>query len=431
MRKKLLLLTTLLAITLGLRAENADGILSVTNIVNAIPGYTEGGSLDIVLNQTNTTDWASFQFDIQLPDGITYTGYEPGELIDGHTFNVASQGNNTTRISAANTTTSTNFKAKQGRLATIKFAVAGGKALNTYQATLSTIRVSLITSTTYNVADFNFNIEVSRKLTLDENKDYTPVAIENVNAYVNRPLNANTWSTIVHPFPMTAAQVTETFGEGTRIGYFTGMEPTYVGENLTSVSVNFTEQNEIAAHTPYIIKVPTAKPEGYTVNGVNVTEFEGNYGLFNTESKPLNKENGDPVYEGPAVVYGEMKSKKVGPTTKYYYDVDTSNDMIGTYKPMTIPNYYLFLNNNSFIFSKGKSKLKGFRACFYDVWVYYEDTGSRQFIINFNDGSETTGVKIQKNVVPNDNRTYSLTGQLVKNPAKGIYINNGKKVIIK
>jgi hypothetical protein len=44
----------------------------------------------------------------------------------------------------------------------------------------------------------------------------------------------------------------------------------------------------------------------------------------------------------------------------------------------------------------------------------------------------TTGIEnIKTNTSIKDNIYYNLSGQAVKNPTKGIYILNGKKVIIK
>ena len=44
---------------------------------------------------------------------------------------------------------------------------------------------------------------------------------------------------------------------------------------------------------------------------------------------------------------------------------------------------------------------------------------------------ETTGVANIENPVSADGAYYNLNGQQVANPTKGVYIKNGKKVIIK
>lgn len=47
------------------------------------------------------------------------------------------------------------------------------------------------------------------------------------------------------------------------------------------------------------------------------------------------------------------------------------------------------------------------------------------------DGNETTGIKELETEVLNDNKYYNLQGIEVAYPVKGIYIHNGKKVIVK
>ena len=44
---------------------------------------------------------------------------------------------------------------------------------------------------------------------------------------------------------------------------------------------------------------------------------------------------------------------------------------------------------------------------------------------------EVTGVKTVAAVVKNDGKYYNLRGQVVANPTKGLYIINGKKVVLK
>jgi hypothetical protein len=50
-----------------------------------------------------------------------------------------------------------------------------------------------------------------------------------------------------------------------------------------------------------------------------------------------------------------------------------------------------------------------------------------------NDGDGTTGIKDQSSKfnAPSDNAYYTLQGQRVEKPGKGLYIKNGKKVVIK
>lgn len=410
MKKKILLLFALIVSITGAYANN--GTLSIQNIRNMIPGHT--GSFDIVLSGSDNT-YCAFQFNIAMPNGLTLIKYDTtndiyaknGPLLSNHTQSVTDHTTYWTFIIESSSTA--NFSAANGTLLTIYFSV-DANASGTPEGSLSSIVMSDNQTNAYNLSEINYSVPVDNTLFLDENDDYTPEAFTGINVHVNRALKANTWSTIVHPFAMTAEQVTATFGEGVKIGKFTNMTLTWDTneENVEGVTVNFAEQDAMDAHTPYIIKVPTAMLDGYTVSGVDLTEFTGT------------KIGTRVIYDDPAIINGQWKQGK------YQF----ADDMVGTYKPITLNEGNLFLSDNVFKMSKGKSKLKAFRAYFSNENIYYDDGSSRSFIINFNDGSEPTGISTQKTATPSD-CFYSLTGQLVKNPAKGIYINNGKKVIIK
>ena len=83
MKRKLLLFALLLAGLTNVRAAN--GSLSIANIRNVVPGYS--GSFDIVLTGSDNT-YCAYQFNLALPEGLTYTGYTNGALLTNHTADV-------------------------------------------------------------------------------------------------------------------------------------------------------------------------------------------------------------------------------------------------------------------------------------------------------------------------------------------------------
>jgi hypothetical protein len=56
--------------------------------------------------------------------------------------------------------------------------------------------------------------------------------------------------------------------------------------------------------------------------------------------------------------------------------------------------------------------------------------GTRSIGINYDDEDGTTGINVQSSI-QSDNAYYTLQGQRVQNPGKGLYIRNGKKVVVK
>ncbi len=402
MRKKLLLLTTLLAITLGLRAENADGILSV-NVMNAIEGYS-GGRMDIVLNNTNTQEWASLQFDIKAPAGVTITGGEEGELFNGHTLNgeEVDATNHIWRFSAARTSGgSANFKSTNGTLMTVKFTVANPYTTENGQIELSTISVGTINAVNYDVANFNAPFAIDNtSFTIDENAR-SLFAVPPTGTYdvtVKRKLKANVWNTIVLPFDISQANIETIFGANTEVAEFTGATPAMSGSGpqakCTGIAVNFTKtlsDNMMYATAPYLIKVKEDKNQLLFISST-----------FDNDLYDWN-------YSGEA--------------------------MKGSYIYRNVPEGSLYISDNHFKYSGGNATIKGMRAYFTFTKTldgYTSDVSASRSIIFNIDGESTTGLfNVEEGTIEKDNKYYNLKGQRVASPTKGVYVVEGKKVMIK
>jgi hypothetical protein len=115
----------------------------------------------------------------------------------------------------------------------------------------------------------------------------------------------------------------------------------------------------------------------------------------------------------------------------------TKGSCIGTYVAETIvPENSLFLNNNKFYYSTGKTRMKAFRAyfTFNDVLSSDNSAGAR---ISFSVNGEETNVEDAEFIMTENGRIYSISGQYRgmsnenKNLPKGLYIMNGKKMIVK
>ena len=102
---------------------------------------------------------------------------------------------------------------------------------------------------------------------------------------------------------------------------------------------------------------------------------------------------------------------------------------VGTYSGTTLSHtdtkqYYCFTTDGTFIHVETDDvHVKPFRA-----YIALDSALGRSLDIDFGDG--TTGIKNLK-VGVEDNVYYDLQGRRVLYPKKGIYIQNGKKVIIK
>ena len=390
MNKKIVLLLTLLA---SITYAHADGFVSIENVRNAVPGYT--GSFDIVLSTSNTETFQAYQLDVQLPEGFSFSGtatnfsdcYKQGALLTTHATTVSDQGNNTRRFSG-NANPNASFTSTAGTLLTIYFTV-DANASGDLTANLKNISFANTSNASVSSDDATGNITVGSVVTLSEDDTTAPIAISNVDVTVERTLKAGVWNTIVLPFDVPADQIATVFGEGTKIGEFTGYD---YNTTTKEVKVNFEDKNQIVAHTPYIIKVPGELSQ-ITVSNADITNP--------TNDLTVNKSVSDPTF-----------------------GIEITKKMIGTYVPVTLDDNCLFLSENNFVFSKGKSKIKGFHAYF--NLMQAKQTLARMRI-SFD---ETTGIILNK-AGDEDDKIFNLSGQRVAEPGRGLYIKNGKTIINK
>ena len=253
-----------------------------------------------------------------------------------------------------------------------------GYADQTYRLTnaitpgLKLIRIE--TASSSNSYAFNYNHVTFYKRSLNENYNYAPVAATGVDVVLTRTITADKWSTICLPFNMTADQVTTTFGSGVKLAGITGYDS---GNKQITTAVATT----ITANEPCFIKVASNFTSA-TIN--NVTIATG------TPEKTIN---------------GTFK-------------------LVGTYSARDIPSGCYFVSNNNLYKSTGNSHIKPFRAYFTGV-----PAGAR--IMFWDDEDVTAVTDVRRDVNDVKGEYYDLQGRKVANPTKGLYIVNGKKVIIR
>lgn len=215
---------------------------------------------------------------------------------------------------------------------------------------------------------------VAEAVTMDETVAYTP-AYTYANVTLNRNFTADVWNTFCVPFDIDNATLKAQFGDEVAVSAAT----------LTAEAVTFTPMNEpaITANTPVIIKVPKASISEFTFNGVMIKT-------------------------GEAKVTG------------------TNAEFVGNYAgKITLPakNCY-YIAQNKLKKTTGTQTMKGFRAYFTTV------SGARLSMII--DGEDTTTSIDGVEVAPlMEGSVYNLNGQRVDKAQKGLYIVNGKKVVVK
>ena len=235
--------------------------------------------------------------------------------------------------------------------------------------------------------DVELEVEYETELALSETTDNSAALTEwdgyEADVTLTRTLSAGSWNTFAAPFSTaipdgwTVKELTSaTFADGT-------------------LTLNFANAASIEAGKPYLVKVAA-----------------------NTDLST-------------APFTGAIVSKDAQPFTS------TDVDFIPTLGATTIPDgdtkAVLFLTANNTLLNPSAlpADIKGFRAYF----QLKGETASlaRAFSIDFGDG-ETSGIIAigTDRAASTDNATYTLDGRRIsKATQKGVYIQNGKKVIIR
>lgn len=233
----------------------------------------------------------------------------------------------------------------------------------------------------------------AKNYTLDETKkDNVIETYENANVTLQRTLSKDYWNTFCVPFALDAEQVAQYFGEGTQLRTYEG--------NCNNNIVYFATVDNIEAGKPYIMKPGNAVVQNPTFEGVSMVAT----GL---------DENGNPQAVGDA----------------------STVQMKGIYNQilLTADKTELFLGDNDLFYYPiddiDARTIGGLRAYF----IVPQGTDIKKLRANL-DGTPTsldTIFDTEESNAP----VYNLQGQCVGNSLRalksGIYIQNGKKVVVK
>lgn len=232
----------------------------------------------------------------------------------------------------------------------------------------------------------------AKNYTLDETKtDNVIETYENANVTLQRTLEASHWNSFCVPFALDKDQVTQYFGEGTQLR-------TYEGRCENNL-VYFATVENIEAGKPYIMKPGNAVVKNPTFEGVSMVAT----GLDT---------NGNPQAVGDA----------------------STVQMKGIYNHVTLvqdkTNIYIGAGNKFYYPADAEAcQMNGLRAYF----IVPEGTDIKKLHANL-DGATTSLGEIFDTEESNT-PVYNLQGQCVGNSLStlksGIYVQNGKKVVVK
>lgn len=221
------------------------------------------------------------------------------------------------------------------------------------------------------------------------------------------------WNTLCLPFSLSAEQI--------------AANTDFAGATLMTMDVTKKNGFDVEDGTLYLwFKTATTIEAGvpYLVKWEKAADYEGN---------EANYDISNPVFEG--VTISNSTAQAVESSTEGLETVQ----MVGTYSPVSVTandKSILFLGDaNTLYYSTVDRQIRSCRAYFSVPYINgHAEAKARAFALSF-DGEETTGileVSANYNGVT-DEAWYSLDGVRLsgKPTQRGLYINNGKKVVIK
>ena len=179
------------------------------------------------------------------------------------------------------------------------------------------------------------------------------------------------------------------------------------------LTLNFTTATSIEAGKPYIVR-------------------------WGTPESPVGGNIENPVFTGVTIT-----STTPTPVEFAIANSDDKCQFVGQYSPFCIVNsgatgdnqgnkdeIILMTSGNKLGYSKNPRTLKCFR-CHFLVPTSGGQNEARSFVLDFGDNETTEIVSITNTNLTNNTNIYDLQGRRIAQPTKGLYIVNGRKVVIK
>lgn len=230
-------------------------------------------------------------------------------------------------------------------------------------------------------------------VTLDETSDNISTVISDnagrtVNVTLKRSISKDYLNTVCLPFDLSAEKIAEVFGEGSVVSDYT---------SVTGTVMNFTPVAEMVANHPYI---------------VNATETFDTKNIAGVTLK--------------TIVNDENRVDRMNAEETFIADFVGSPSI---YTFTSVAGDQLFLGKDGKLYRpNADGKLKGMRA-------YFEVLGGTGNGAKVNIGGGLSSIDKLMNGEAMTGKVYNLNGQYVGNTldglAKGLYIMNSKKYVVK
>lgn len=257
---------------------------------------------------------------------------------------------------------------------------------------------------------------------------------ENLTMYFQRSFVKNEWNSLIMPVDLTKAQFDEAFGSDAKLAkankVYDSNGNLVIGFSLVEEDKNNANSAYLAANTPYIINISkkTALKGAITIDAgtisgdiykVDNSLAAGGVTFTYDNDKATNPiEQNFPVDQAITTKWGMTDLKFIGS-----YD---------NHQNLEVGNY--IWNNGKLYLTKNNHWMKGYRCWLVPTWSGSATGNAKLLSFGFGNG-ETTGINMPSmGNTTGSTKVYNLNGQRVDNMLgvqPGIYIVNGKKVVVK
>lgn len=257
---------------------------------------------------------------------------------------------------------------------------------------------------------------------------------ENLTMYFQRSFVEGEWNSLIMPVNLTKAQFDEAFGSDAKLAkankVYDSNGNLVIGFSLVEEDKNNANSAYLVANTPYIINISkkTALKGAITIDAgtisgdiykVDNSLAAGGVTFTYDNDKATNPiEQNFPVDQAITTKWGMTDLKFIGSYNKHQ-DLEAGN--------------YIW-NNGKLYLTKNNHWMKGYRCWLVPTWSGSATGNAKLLSFGFGNG-ETTGINMPSMVnTTGSTKVYNLNGQRVDNMLgvqPGIYIVNGKKVVVK
>lgn len=257
---------------------------------------------------------------------------------------------------------------------------------------------------------------------------------ENLTMYFQRSFVEGEWNSLIMPVNLTKAQFDEAFGSDAKLAkankVYDSNGNLVIGFSLVEEDKDNANSAYLATNTPYIIKITKTALKGAitidagTISGdiykVDNSLAPGGVTFTYDNDKATNPiEQNFPVDQAITTKWGMTDLKFIG-SYDNHQDLEAGN--------------YIWNNGALYYLTKNNHWIKGYRCWLAPTWSGSATGNAKLLTFGFGNG-ETTGINMPSmGNTSESTKVYNLNGQRVDNMLgvqPGIYIVNGKKVVVK